>query len=31
MAQEPLSKPAHEVKPLNPEAQEIVRRPRPGE
>jgi voltage-gated potassium channel Kch len=31
MAQEPLSKPAHEVKPLNPEAQEIVRRPRAGE
>jgi glutathione-regulated potassium-efflux system protein KefB len=31
MAQEPLSKPAHEVKPLNPEAQEIVRRPQVGE
>jgi glutathione-regulated potassium-efflux system protein KefB len=31
MAQEPLSKPAHEVKPLNPEAQEIVRRPQAGE
>ncbi len=31
MAQEPLSKPAREVKPLNPEAQEIVRRPQPGE
>ena len=27
MAQEPLSKPAREVEPLNPEAQEIVRRP----
>ena len=26
MAQEPLSKPAHETRPLNPEAQEIVRR-----
>jgi len=31
MAQEPLSKPAREVKPLNPEAQEIVRRPQAGE
>jgi glutathione-regulated potassium-efflux system protein KefB len=31
MAQEPLSRPAHEVKPLNPEAQEIVRRPQAGE
>jgi glutathione-regulated potassium-efflux system protein KefB len=27
MAQEPLSKPARETRPLNPEAQEIVRRP----
>jgi glutathione-regulated potassium-efflux system protein KefB len=31
MAQEPLSKPARAVKPLNPEAQEIVRRPQAGE
>jgi glutathione-regulated potassium-efflux system protein KefB len=31
MAQLPLSKPVHEVKPLNPEAQEIVRRPQAGE
>jgi monovalent cation:proton antiporter-2 (CPA2) family protein len=31
MAQLPLSKPAREVKPLNPEAQEIVRRPQAGE
>jgi glutathione-regulated potassium-efflux system protein KefB len=31
MVQEPLSKPAREVKPLNPEAQEIVRRPPPAE
>jgi CPA2 family monovalent cation:H+ antiporter-2 len=29
MLQEPLSKPAGEAKPLNPEAQDIVR-PRPG-
>ena len=27
MVQEPLSKPARETRPLNPEAQEIVRRP----
>jgi voltage-gated potassium channel Kch len=31
MAQLPLSKPVHEVKPLNPEAQEIVRRPQADE
>jgi glutathione-regulated potassium-efflux system protein KefB len=31
MTQEPLSKPVREVKPLNPEAQEIVRRPREEE
>jgi monovalent cation:proton antiporter-2 (CPA2) family protein len=31
MVQEPLSKPAREVKPLNPEAQEIVRRPQAEE
>jgi hypothetical protein len=27
MVQEPLSRPAREATPLNPEAQEIVRRP----
>jgi monovalent cation:proton antiporter-2 (CPA2) family protein len=31
MTQEPLSKPSREVKPLNPEAQEIVRRPHEDE
>jgi glutathione-regulated potassium-efflux system protein KefB len=31
MAQLPLSKPAREAKPLNPEASEIVRRPQAGE